>query len=196
MRAVVERERIPHERSPKTGCVTISLGVAVLTPRRGADRSQLVTLADRMLYQAKAAGRNRVCAPDPIPGGFFRSEAMDRRGFARQDAVPNRAILGPAGRSLGRRMQAKLVNISQGGALLSTAGSWPLNEPIRMRMKRPVKTDWTAALPVRLGRPCEVAVRFQPHCPDDLLRAATLGLDRGPMIGAGDRPGSEPTEES
>ena len=50
-----------------------------------------------------------------------------------------------------------------------------------MRLDSPVRTDWFAAMAVRLGRPGEVAVRFSLGCADDLL-AATLGIDLGPMI--------------
>ncbi len=40
--------------------VTVSCGVAVLTPSHG-DAMQLVKSADEALYQAKSSGRNRVC---------------------------------------------------------------------------------------------------------------------------------------
>jgi diguanylate cyclase (GGDEF)-like protein len=40
--------------------VTISLGVASMTPSRGESFSSLLALADKAMYQAKHAGRNRV----------------------------------------------------------------------------------------------------------------------------------------
>ena len=39
--------------------VTVSIGVAVLSPSADMDRNSLVARADRALYQAKAGGRNR-----------------------------------------------------------------------------------------------------------------------------------------
>jgi diguanylate cyclase (GGDEF)-like protein len=57
---------IPHNGSPK-GVVTISIGVATLVPDRdGCGPEELVKAADRMLYEAKANGRDIVCV-DPSP---------------------------------------------------------------------------------------------------------------------------------
>lgn len=44
------------------GRITASLGIASF-PLHATTREQLVTTADRVLYQAKHAGRNRVCTP-------------------------------------------------------------------------------------------------------------------------------------
>jgi diguanylate cyclase (GGDEF)-like protein len=76
MRAGIEHEQIPHERSLSRGYVTVSLGIATLTPRRETDYSQLVELADRSLYEAKSNGRNRVGAAKRVPLGFERSRAQ------------------------------------------------------------------------------------------------------------------------
>lgn len=48
--------KLPHEGRPG-GVVTISAGVASLSPARGEESSALVSLADARLYKAKAAGK-------------------------------------------------------------------------------------------------------------------------------------------
>jgi diguanylate cyclase (GGDEF)-like protein len=52
--------RIPHEFSSVNACVTISLGVAAITPSEASTPAMLLDQADQQLYQAKTAGRNRV----------------------------------------------------------------------------------------------------------------------------------------
>ena len=59
-RLAVLAMQIPNEGSAH-GVVTISAGVAVQSPGPEALAEGLVTLADRALYVAKEAGRNRVC---------------------------------------------------------------------------------------------------------------------------------------
>jgi diguanylate cyclase (GGDEF)-like protein len=58
LRILVEREPVIHQgtRIP----ITISLGVAVLTPDDPASANELIKRADAMLYEAKRRGRNQV----------------------------------------------------------------------------------------------------------------------------------------
>lgn len=51
--------RIPHQNSAHFGIVTISLGVACWQPSQALDVNKLISLADKALYSAKQAGRNR-----------------------------------------------------------------------------------------------------------------------------------------
>ncbi len=53
---------LPHPDSPVSDRVTLSIGVAAVIPEHGSAPSVLVAAADRALYAAKAAGRNRVVA--------------------------------------------------------------------------------------------------------------------------------------
>ena len=62
LRETVAGQRLPHALSPVGGHVTISLGVASAMPLGEAPPDGLTQLADRLLYEAKRAGRNRVCS--------------------------------------------------------------------------------------------------------------------------------------
>lgn len=68
--AIIEL-KIPHEMSPVSEVVTASFGVATVQPSGKSKHSQLIELADRMLYQAKRAGRNRIKMAD----GFGEEKA-------------------------------------------------------------------------------------------------------------------------
>ncbi len=60
LRSRVEELRLPHECSDTSRWVTISVGYASLVPSQDNSARQLLQDADRMLYQAKTEGRNRV----------------------------------------------------------------------------------------------------------------------------------------
>lgn len=52
---------IPHSGSKVTAQVTLSLGIATLIPDSQTPETQIITLADKALYQAKHEGRDRFC---------------------------------------------------------------------------------------------------------------------------------------
>lgn len=60
MRLAVEALALEHAYSHVKPYVTVSLGVSTLVPDQSAQTSHLIHAADRALYQAKRAGRNRV----------------------------------------------------------------------------------------------------------------------------------------
>ncbi|WP_428560585.1 MAG: diguanylate cyclase domain-containing protein [Solidesulfovibrio sp. DCME] len=62
MRRGVAALGIPHAASDAGGCVTISCGAATCACTDVAKASDIVSRADTLLYQAKAAGRNRTWA--------------------------------------------------------------------------------------------------------------------------------------
>jgi diguanylate cyclase (GGDEF)-like protein/PAS domain S-box-containing protein len=59
-RRLLAREALPHGGSGVAGVVTVSIGVASITPGAHDQPGAFIELADRRLYQAKAAGRDRV----------------------------------------------------------------------------------------------------------------------------------------
>jgi diguanylate cyclase (GGDEF)-like protein/PAS domain S-box-containing protein len=60
IRAQVEALKLPHPRSPTSPWLTVSIGVASIVPTQLDRIEQFFVAADRMMYAAKEAGRNRV----------------------------------------------------------------------------------------------------------------------------------------
>jgi len=60
IRADVAARRIPHQGNARSGHVTLSLGLAFMTPDAALSQERLYEQADQALYRAKHQGRNTV----------------------------------------------------------------------------------------------------------------------------------------
>jgi diguanylate cyclase (GGDEF)-like protein len=58
----VRKLQIPHDKSPISDRITLSLGLATYIPHPKTSIKYLVQMADKALYQAKAAGKNQFIA--------------------------------------------------------------------------------------------------------------------------------------
>jgi len=65
-REAVAQLKIAHGHSPAASIVSISGGVAATVWKGEGTMQQLIAAADRMLYEAKRQGRNRMIAAQPV----------------------------------------------------------------------------------------------------------------------------------
>jgi diguanylate cyclase (GGDEF)-like protein/PAS domain S-box-containing protein len=60
-RKILQQEEIPHARSGVGRLITVSLGVGTIVPGAQDNADVFLDRIDRRLYQAKSAGRDRIC---------------------------------------------------------------------------------------------------------------------------------------
>jgi len=101
----------------------------------------------------------------------------ERRRSPRFQTVPNLAVLEWRGRSRTRSSEGNILNISEHGALVFSDLFPQLGENVLIRLKRPVRSDWTSSIVVRHDQQKDVAIDFMVGRPYDLVLAATLGID-------------------
>jgi diguanylate cyclase (GGDEF)-like protein/PAS domain S-box-containing protein len=60
-RKLLRQQELPHARSGVGRLITVSMGVGTIVPGGGDDPDVFLDRIDRRLYQAKSAGRDRLC---------------------------------------------------------------------------------------------------------------------------------------
>jgi diguanylate cyclase (GGDEF)-like protein/PAS domain S-box-containing protein len=60
-RKLLRQQEVAHARSGVGRLVTVSMGIGTIVPGAGDDREVFLDRIDRRLYQAKSAGRDRIC---------------------------------------------------------------------------------------------------------------------------------------
>ncbi len=84
LRRSVEELKIPHAESTTSPWLTVSVGVAIVSPGNERSLAGAIQLADEALYQAKEEGRNRVVVKESksahIQTGRFRAARMQAGG--------------------------------------------------------------------------------------------------------------------
>jgi diguanylate cyclase (GGDEF)-like protein len=60
-RKLLRQQEIPHARSGVGRLITVSMGVGTIVPGGADDSNVFLDRIDRRLYQAKSAGRDRMC---------------------------------------------------------------------------------------------------------------------------------------
>ena len=104
------------------------------------------------------------------------NSVTDRRAYSRQPTVPNMADLTWGTMTTDGGREARILNISRGGASLESRHVPPDAGTLWMRLATPIATPWVAATVVRRDGPCGYGLRFRGDCPDDLMLAVTLGI--------------------
>ncbi len=67
IRSAIENAAIPHHATNVSNIVTVSMGVCTTKPDQTTFSASLIAEADRLLYKAKAEGRNRIVADEIFP---------------------------------------------------------------------------------------------------------------------------------
>jgi hypothetical protein len=110
----------------------------------------------------------------------------ERRKHERLETIENEIVLEWQEPTTTCSSEGKIVNISDGGALVVSDSLVELNGRVFLQMKTPVKTDRIGARVVRRGRNHELGMEFTDACPGDFRLAVTMGIDFKGLFGLPD----------
>lgn len=105
------------------------------------------------------------------------SRTEDRRATRRETVVANRVCIEWWSGDQMRRTVGRMLNISEGGALVIADPRPPLGQSVWFRVETPARTDEIGARVVRVGESDEIGLSFPRPCPYDLYLVATLGIN-------------------
>jgi hypothetical protein len=117
---------------------------------------------------------------------MISTSTIERRQCARAETIANEIVLQWWECTETRTSEAKLLDVSERGALVVSDSLVPFIDQVFIQMKTPVKTDWIAARVVRRGRHHELGMEFPGDCQWDFKYAATLGIDFKGLFGLTD----------
>jgi diguanylate cyclase (GGDEF)-like protein len=154
--------------------VTVSGGVACL-PQDGTTSHALIERADRALYLAKGAGRNRVVA--------YHEEKRGEVRYPARDGVQVRVIGAD-----GAPTEARLIDVSRTGALVQADRLPPPTGRLQIEVDKPLPVEHLRGHVVRVETATDAVparragMAFESALGDDLLRgrlAANVNPPRG-----------------
>jgi hypothetical protein len=106
----------------------------------------------------------------------------ERRKSTRQLAIANETRLEWTSPGRKHTSRGTVLNVSEGGALVSTESVPDLNDRLLVRLRKPVQTDWSTARAVRGSEGNLIGIEFTGSPPYDFILGATLGIDLGKLI--------------
>ena len=117
-------------------------------------------------------------AVEPTDAVASPSETLvaERRTHPRLPAAANTAHLEWWQGGAYRSSVARLVDISEGGAMLIAEQRPHVSQGLWLRLRGPVETPWIGGQVVRVAGENTVAVAFDRPCPRDFFESAVLGI--------------------
>jgi len=103
--------------------------------------------------------------------------AVDRRASTRHAPATDATYVEIMDWNGTRITGARLLDVSTGGALISTYRLVATSPKLRVRLESAPETGWIDAEVVHFGRPQGVGIRFGSPCRPEFVRAATCGID-------------------
>jgi len=102
--------------------------------------------------------------------------SSERRVFERFPAILNRTRLEWCDGAENRNATARLLNVSQGGALIETTMPLPAAQGFWLRLEEPSFSTWVGARLIRNETDARAAIAFHQPCPFDFLESARQGI--------------------